>query len=801
MIRNYFKIAWRNLWKNKAYSAINVIGLAIGIAACIVIMVFVFYENSFDSQHTRNIYRLNEVQKYEGLVAPQKVALSMFPMAPTLQAEFPEVVTTTRVRRTERVNLKFGENQIVFPAMYYVDSTFLQMFNFELQEGDRATALMKPNSLLLTETSAEKLFGREPAIGKTVQRFAGDTLLFTITGILKDVPANSHLQFDGLYSFNTVFNPRNMENWGSNWLVTYLELAPGTDIAAMEKKFPDYLKRHMHEDNWKYYELFLQSLKDVHGRSSEITHDYMNFQKFDRRHVYVFTIIGLIVLIIACINFMNLSTARSAARAREVGVRKSIGANRWQVALQFLLESVCIAMMALVIAIGLALVMLPAASRLSERDLQLPFLSDGTLLPLLLLGTLIIGIVSGLYPAAYLSSFNPVVVLKNLLQTGANKSLFRNALVVAQFTGAIFLIIATLFATKQFRFMQQKDAGFNREQVLVIPLNNTARRNYDNFKKQLLGNTLIKGVTASQQRLGNNLHQTGVRFHGNGPVRELATSQVVVDHDFLSMYGIQIVAGKNFSDEPSENARTYIVNETLAKELLKDDPKAPLESLIGKGFGFGGMDSSGSIIGIAKDFNFNSLHHKIETLCIFNQKDWGYSEMSVKIDGSRAEASINEISKLWTSLVPDIPFEYKFLDAHFDELYRADNQVSKIVAVLAALAIIIACLGLFGLASYAAERRTKEVGIRKVLGAGVFNLTALLSGSFVKLVLLSMLIAWPLAWLIVNKWLQEFAFRIDISWWVFVAAGLAALVISLITVSFQAIKAALANPIKSLRTE
>jgi putative ABC transport system permease protein len=430
-----------------------------------------------------------------------------------------------------------------------------------------------------------------------------------------------------------------------------------------------------------------------------------------------------------------------------------------------------------------------------------PIFSNPLLLLQLLGGTVLVGLIAGLYPAAYLSSFNPVAVLKGTVQSGSNKFNFRNLLVVTQFTGAVFLIVATIFAVRQLRFMQEKDPGFNKEQIVVIPLNNTANKNYETIKQALLKNSLIKSVTASQQRLGNNLHQSGITYHGNGPARDLTSSQVVVDHDFLNLYNIKLVAGKNFTSEPSENASTYIINEALAKELLKDEPNASYESLLGKMFGFSGMDSSGKIIGVAKDFNFNSLHHKIETLIIFNQKEWGYSEMSVKINGAKSKEAIKYMEENWASLVPDIPFEYKFLDDHFAELYRADNQVSKIIGYLASLAIIIACLGLFGLASYSAERRTKEVGIRKVLGAGVFNLATLLSGSFLMLVGISIVIAWAISWFVVKNWLQDFAFRINMSWWVFAVAGFAALLIALFTVSFQAIKAAVANPVKSLRTE
>ena len=801
MINNYFKIALRNIWKNKVFSAINIIGLAIGIAACIIIMVFVYYEKSFDDIHTKNIYRLDEVQKFEGMVEPQNVALSMYPMATTLKQEFPEIKNFTRVRQNEKVNIRLGDKRIILPDVFYVDSTFLEMFDFPLIKGNRETLLQKPNSLLLTEESASKLFGKEDPMGKTVVRYGEDTIPFTITGILKNVPANSHMQFDGLFSFSTIYNPRMMENWGGNWLTTYLEIDRHANIAAMEKKFPSFLKSHMSDDGWKFYELFLQPLKEIHANSSNITHDYINYQKFDKKHVYIFSIIGLIVLIIACINFMNLSTARSAGRAKEVGVRKSIGARRGQLGIQFLVESILIAILALFLAIGLVLLVLPAVSSLSERELKLPLFSNPFVFLQLLGGTTLVGIIAGLYPAVYLSSFNPVAVLKGAVQSGPNKFNFRNLLVITQFTGAVFLIVATIFAVKQLRFMQEKDPGFNKEQIVVIPLNNTANKNYETIKQTFLKNTLISSVTASQQRLGNNLHQGGITFHGNGPARDLTSSQVIVDHDFLNLYDIKLVAGKNFSSEASENASTYIINEALAKELLKDEPNASYETLLGKMFGFSGMDSSGKIIGVAKDFNFNSLHHKIETLLIFNQKDWGYGEMSVKINGAKSKEAIKYLEANWATLVPDIPFEYKFLDQHFEELYRADNQVSKIIGYLAALAIIIACLGLFGLASYSAEKRTKEVGIRKVLGAGVFNLAALLSGSFIKLVGISIIIAWAIAWFVVKNWLQDFAYRINMSWWVFAVAGIAALMIALFTVSFQAIKAAVANPVKSLRTE
>ncbi|MGN6440159.1 MAG: ABC transporter permease [Agriterribacter sp.] len=803
MFKNYFKTAFRNLWKNKFFSAINIIGLAIGMSACLVIMVFVFYEKNFDGMHTRNIYRLNEVQKPEGMVEPQKVALSMFPMGPTLKSEFPEIKNFARVRPVKKRDLTYGDKNFFLEDAMWADSTFFQMFGFTLVKGDRATALQQPNSILLTEETAAKIFGKEDPMGKTLMQYIGDTMSFKVTGILKDVPENSHMQFDALYSFNTFIRPEMMDRWGNNWLVTYLELAPGTGMAALEAKFPAYLKKYLATNEmWKYYELFLQPIGEVHGGSTSITHDYLNYQKFDSTYTYLFSIIAIVILVIACINFMNLSTAKSAERAKEVGIRKSIGAHRWQLVGQFLGESILLSLLALLLGILLAHIFLPFVAGLSERKLQLPLFSNPSLLAVVLGITVIVGIVAGLYPAAFLSSFKAVKVLKGGLGTGKNKSLLRNVLVTIQFASAIFLIIATVFAVQQLRFMQQKDPGFVKDQVMVIPLDRVTYPKYDALKADLTNNTLFQAVTASQQMLGNNLHQSGFVFHGDGPARELVSSQVVVDPDYLTLYKIPLIAGRNFSrDYASDNGKAYIINETMAKELLRDKKNGSFESLIGRHFGFGGLDSAGVIVGIAKDFNFNSLHHKIETLSIFNQKDWGYSEMSVRINGAKAKDAIAYIRGLWSKMFPGHPFEYTFLDEHFAELYRADSQVSQVVGMLAVLAIIISCLGLFGLASYAAEKRTKEIGIRKVLGASVQHITTLLSKDFLKLVLISNVLAWPLAWFVINKWLQDFAYRISVNWLVFIAAAAAALLIALLTISFQAIKAAVANPVKSLRTE
>jgi putative ABC transport system permease protein len=798
MIKNYFKTAWRNIWKSKVFSAINIFGLAVGIAACIVIMLFVYYEKSFDNLHTKNIYRLNEVQKFEGMAATQKVALSMFPMGPSLKADFPEVKNFTRVRWQQKFPLNYGLKRVYMPQVFFVDSVFLKMFDFKLLQGDRETALLKPRSVLLTQDAAKRMFGNEDPMGKTITNYGQDTITYSVTGILANVPKNSQLQFDCLFSFSSIYKPWMFTNWGGNWLNTYLELAPGTNIAALEKKFPAYLQKYKGKDGPKNYELFLLSLKDVHANSADIGLDYVNYQKFDKHITNLFTVIGIIVLVIACINFINLSTARSSERAKEVGVRKSIGAGRLQLAIQFLGETVLLSLIALVFACILVSIAIPFINNLSQRDIGLPLHDNKMLIGMIFLSTVLVGIISGIYPALFLSSFQPVKVLKGAFASaGGNKIPLRNILVVGQFTSAVILMIATVLVIRQLKFMQKKDPGFNRDQIVNVPLSLIPQNKYDLFKQELLSNTLVQGVTASQDILGSHLDQTGISFKlGDSPLRQLSSTLLVVDNNYLNLYKIKMLMGKNFSTDTSAVWKQYIINEALAKELLKDHKGKSMESLLGQRFGF---DSLGVITGIAKDFNFNSLHYKIETLFLVNGK--GFSQMSVKVNGGRANDAVAFIQSTWMKQFPGVPFEYQFLDDHFNEVYSVDNQVSTVVSILAGLIIIISCLGLFGLASYSAEKRIKEIGVRKVLGASVQNIVMLLSGHFVKLVLIANVIAWPIAFYVMSKWLQDFAYRIDISWWIFGIAGLTSLVIAFATVSFQAIKAAVANPVKSLRSE
>jgi len=799
MFKNYFVIAWRTVTRHKLYSAINIVGLATGMAACIVILLFVFYEKSFDSMHHRNLYRLNEVEKFLSTGASQKEALTQFPMGPTLKDEFPEVLNYSRVDLNNIYEMTYGEKRVFFPQTYFVDSTFLQMFDFPLLRGDRQTALQRPNSIVLTESASRNLFGNEDPIGKTVSHYGKDTLLFVVTGILKDVPANSQFQFDALQSFNTIFKPdwvKRSHDYGVN---TYLELASNTSMAVLEKKFPAYLKKQHIGGKDIQYDLFLLPLKDVHANAVDIIYDEINFQKFDKRYTQIFMAIGLLVLLIACINFMNLSTAQSAERGKEVGIRKTIGALRSQLGFQFLAEAVLLSVISLVIALGLVSMALPYINKLSGRDLSPIFFMHPRLLMAVFIGTILLGVLSGLYPAIYLSSFQPAKVLKGVAESGRGKAAFRNVLVVGQFASAIFLMIATILVFRQLNYMQKQDPGFDREQVITIPLHGVTSPKYALMKDELSASPLVAGVTGAQDQLGGPLGTLGFGFWpGNKPMRVLFTNGLFVDPDYLSFYKIQLVAGRNFSREISAYRKEYVINETLARELLRDQPGTSLSWLIGKHLG---DDTLCRIVGISKDFNFNSLHYKIEPMFLLDQGASSFSTLSVKINGRQASQAVAFIQSTWKKVLPEYPLEYQFLDDHFKELYRIDAQVSQMVGIMSGLAILISCLGLLGLASFSTEKRTKEIGIRKILGASVEDVVLLLSKHFITPVLIANLIAWPLAWMALHRWIEGYAYRVAISWWVFALAGLAALLIALGTVSFLTIKAATNNPVKSLRTE
>lgn len=797
MLKNYLAIALRNLRQNPLYAFINIFSLAIGLAACLAIYLFITDERSFDAFHAQkaNIYRLDEVQNFTGTNV-QKVALSMPGMGPALAHEFPEVVTYTRFMNRNKLLVEKDEKRFLLNNLAQVDSTYLEIFDFPLLQGDRTTALDLPYTMVITEETALKFFASADEAMNNSLKFRDRE--YKITGILKNIPEQSHMQVDALVSLTTTtsedkgFNDR----WGSNFLNTYLVLHPNTDIAAMEEKFPAFLSRHIDDPKINdYYKLFLQRLDQVHLASTDIEHDYNNYRKFNGKYLDIFSIVGIFILLIASVNFMNLTTARASHRGKEIGVRKTVGAKKVQLFSQFIFESVLLASVALVLAVLLNVALLPLLNTLIGRQLSLfTFLQQYEQIVYVILGTLALGLLAGIYPSFYMTSFS----LSRIMKGGSEgKSIFRSGLVVVQFGLALAMIVSTLIVMQQLTFMQSKDIGFNKDQIMLVDMNREANEKFEILRTELKRSPHILGVTASGQRLGNNFHQWGFKVKADTGVVNITPSNVNVDYEYLTVYGMELKEGRNFSkDIATDNGMAFIINESLANEL-------GLKETIGTraGHGWYHNDSLGTIIGIVKDFNFNSLHYKVNTLEMVVHPDWGYDEMSVKIDAAHAQEAIAYVKNLWEEHIPNYPFDYTFLDEHFAVLYRSDKQMGSVVAIMAGLAILISCMGLFGLAAIITGKKTKEIGIRKVLGASEGQITLLLSRNFMLLITVSFVLVTPVTYYLLRAWLEGFAYRIGINPLLFVLGGLIAMVIALGTISYHTLRSARANPVKALRYE
>jgi putative ABC transport system permease protein len=799
MIKNYLSIALRNLRQNPLYSAINILSLSVGLAACLVIYLFVQDEKSFDAFHVKrnNIWRLDEVQSFPG-TNEQKVALNMSGMGPYITKEFPEVVTYTRVwNRTKQLVIK-DELRFLIPNVDLVDSTFFDIFDFPVVQGDPATALDAPYSMMITEETALRFFPTVDAAMDNTLRYRDKD--YKITGILKDVTENSHLQFDILISMATVISeqPEFNNRWGGNFLNTYFILQPNVDIPAMEAKFPAFISRHMDDPEINnYYKFYWQRLDQVHLGSMDIEHDYNNYRKFNGAYLDVFYAVAGFILLIAAVNFMNLTTARASHRWKEIGVRKSIGAKKLQLFTQFIFESVLLAAFALLLAVVLDVALIPLLNKQIGRQLNLlPVLNSGWEIGIVVASTLMLGVLAGIYPSFYMTSFDTSRVLKGGGKT-EGRSLFRSSLVVVQFGLALAMIVSTLVVVQQLSFMRTADIGFDKDQMLLVDMNGDANKKFETMKAELLGNSYILGVTASGQRLGNNFHQWGFKVKSDTGVMELTPSNVNVDYDYLKVYGIQVLEGRGFSkDIPTDNGNAFIINESFAKDLR-------LKETVGTtaGHDWYHNDSLGTIIGVVRDFNFNSLHYKVNNLEMVVHPEWGYDEMSVKIDKAHIQEGIALVREIFQREVPTYPFDYSFLDEHFELLYRSDEQMGLVVTIMAVLAIMIACMGLFGLAAITTEKKTKEIGIRKALGASEGQITYLLSRNFALLVVVSFLLASPLTYYLLEGWLQSFAYRVGINPMLFLLGGFIALAIALLTISFHTIRSARANPVKALRYE
>jgi len=810
MLFNYLKTTWRNVLKYKTFSAINALSLTLGLAACMVIFLFIKDEQSFDQQHRKKetLYRLCEVQSFPG-TNTQNVALSMPGMGPTLVTDFPEIKSYARYWNWDKMLWQKDETALMIDVSVCVDSNFITMFDFPLIEGDKNTALNEPNSIIISEEVAQKFFGDESPLNKSLMR--GENM-YVINGVFENVPETSHLQFDILMSMATVVAEQAAEDqdfndrWGSNFLVTYLELVPGVDIEALESKFPDYLRRQYSRvyeeqssdsDPNDYYKLFLQPFTDVHLGSTETEHDYQNYRKFNGDYLDIFVWIGICLLIIASVNFMNLTMARANSRGKEVGVRKSIGARSNQLFNQFILESCLFALASLLTAFLINLIALPYLNELVDRHLSLAIFIENPILLAISFGlAILLGLLSGLYPSLYLSSFKPVIVLKGINKV-KGKSVLRSGLVVLQFSLAIVLIVGTIVVMQQLSFMTNKDIGFEKDQILLVTLNQELNESFGAFKTELMKQSSVIGVTASGQRLGNNLHQWGFKMRDDTSVTNFTPSVLHVEHDFIDVYGIDVKMGRNFDEDiETDSEYGFIINNSLASEWGGE--KALAKEV---GFSWYHDDTLGQVIGVVEDFNFNSLHFDVNNLLMFVQDGWGYQELSVKLEAGNIEKGIQQVEAVYNQFESVRPFEYSFLDTHMDMLYRTDQHMGVVVTVIATLSILIGCMGLFGLSAITIRSRIKEIGVRKVHGATNGSVMLLLSKNFAFLIISSFLVAVPITYLLLSEWLTNFAFRIEIQPIVFIVGLLAVVFIAMLTISSHTIRVARTNPVKSLRTE
>ncbi|WP_266368335.1 ABC transporter permease [Tellurirhabdus rosea] len=799
MLTNYLKIALRTLWRSPLYSLLNMTGLALGIACCLLIALYVYDEWSYDRfhRHADQIYRVVETQQQAD--GEYEVAVTPGPLAPTIKSDFPEVVEVARYGRWSGL-MKYGKQVFEEPALYFADNSLLRMFDFPLVKGNLRTVLTRPDELVMTETAARKYFGegwqQNPSVIGSVLRM-NDQQNFRVVGILKDVPANSHLQFGILLSFEyAAADPWNYA-WGSNNFHTYVQLRPGTDAAAFREKLKGQLIRYNPKTETK---LALQRMTDIHLHSRFAFNTDNWTPRGDIFYVRLFATVGLIVLLIACVNFINLSTARSARRAREVGVRKTIGAFRWHLVLQFLGESALLTVAAVAAAVLLASALLPLFNELTGKQLSLNYVGGPFWLSLGVL-TVAVSVLAGLYPAVFLSGYRPAEVLKGggllaLGQSVRSRRSFglRQMLVVGQFGLSLVLIIGTVFIFNQLRYMQQKSLGFEKSQLLYVRMGGNLRQQAARFKEELLRQSSIQAATTTTSTLVDVANESNIAWEGGPAEVDFLVTQMNVDPDFLPTVGMKLASGRNFRIQAAGAEPSFLVNETAARRM-----GLTARTALNKRVEFWG--TKGRIVGVVRDFHFRPLNVPIAPFILRYAPAEPYFQLLVRTRPGRTPEALAQIQALYARFEKDAPLSYGFVNEELDRQYRAEERTGQIMKYFAGLAIFVSCLGLFGLSTFTAEQRTKEIGIRKVLGASVASVVALLSKDFLKLVLIAFGLASPVAWWAVNRWLQNFAYRIDTEWWVFALAGLLAIAIALLTISFQSLKAALVNPASSLRKE
>jgi putative ABC transport system permease protein len=794
------------LLRGKIYTALNVLGLATGLACFGLIAAWCMEELSHDRFHAKHerIFRIAGKVTTDSETFDQAVTAP--PMAGALINDYPEVENAVRLDVNDCI-VRYGEKQFLEDGVLLADQSFFEIFDYRLSAGDRSTALREPFSLVLTESIAEKYFGAVNPVGETMTLFlldrSGNGAPYKITGVMPDPPRNAHFTFNLLGSFNTfeAVNPEaKTDEWRYFWngFYTYVLLKEGVDASAFAPKLADYAERYLGEKMRQlkmFYVFSLQPLADIH------LHSHLRYEiqaTGSISTVYIFATIGAFILLIACINYMNLATARSLSRAKEVGVKKVLGAVKKQLVRQFLVEAAMVAAIALALALILMELLQPLFFNLTGKIIDDLFSNE--LLALLGATTMLVGLLSGIYPAFFISAFGPSQVLKGSFKSSSSGIFLRKGLVVVQFAIAIVLLVGIGVVKSQMDYIQSKDLGFNKEELLVLDVNGFSEvmRGIQPFRDELLSNPAVQGVAVSRGLIVNGLGNSHIEtIDGNGKTISTSIYQHQIDYEYLNVYAMKLLAGRNFSPQILADTLggAYIVNEAAVRVFGWGDP----QNALNKPFKGGGQ--TGTVIGVVKDFHFNSLQEAIAPVALSLTRPYAFSRISVRINTAQIAETIQFIEQAWRRHFQSALLQYSFMDERLDRQYQAEKLFGKIFMTFVVLSLAIACLGLFGLAAFAAEQRTKEIGIRKVLGASLAGIVGLLSQDFVKLVLSANLIAWPLGYFVMNEWLQNFAYRINIGWWVFVLAGGSALLIALLTVSTQALKAALANPVEALRYE
>ena len=804
MLRHFFQIAWRNLKKRKLYSFINIAGLTIGMACCVLITLYVQNERSYDRYHANSdrIYRVTQtfrsVQPGEnpGPPAPQDFWVwGCAPVGAALQADFPEIEKVVRFMSPNSILLQHGEKRIQQDNILYMDSTAFDVFSWKMLYGDPHTALMAPNSIVLTRSVAEKFFGNANPVGQTLR--ADNQVNLLVTGVMQDVPSNSQFTFNGLISMVTEREQRSniFSMWGYVDFYTYLLLKPNANIQRLQAQSAAFVKRHNPDD--KGYVISFEKMTDAYLHSQAIRQPGPTGSL---TNVYLFSCIAVFIMLIACINFMNLSTARSLERAREVGVRKVLGVRPSSLIRQFLAESILLSLFAGIVALLLASAGISLIGQLAGKDLaHINFFSAQMILEIAAL-SIIVGLVAGIYPAWFLSGFKAITVLKGKFNPSGNGISLRKALVVFQFTVSIVLIAGTIIVYRQLAFVNQRDLGFQKDQMLIINFegDDQVEQHIETIKTAIAGQPGVVSVAASRAVPGEFLPNGGTQIQAPDGKMGFQGPPFIyeIDFDFIPTYHIPLVAGRNYSRSfQTDSAQSLVINEAAARLFGYNNPA----DAVGRKFDQWGR--KGTIIGVVKDFNFRSLHQKVEPLTL----RYGYPDVlnriSVAVKGDNIPGTIAHLKSTWDKLAPQRPFLYHFLDQSFNEQYQADQQFGQLFTFFSCLSIFIACLGLFGLSTFMAQQRIKEIGIRKVLGSSQGSIVMLLSKDFIKLVSIAIVISVPLCWWVMNDWLQGFAYRIQLGPVIFLESGLIALAIALATMIWQSLRAAMANPVRSLRTD